>query len=52
MLAFPSHSDMKRPTDHVPKALLHKPVAGDREVLPGRDDVPNKAANPAHPPAA
>lgn len=35
-VSFPSHSDMKRPTDHVPKALPHKPVAGDREVLPGR----------------
>lgn len=38
MFAVLSHSDMNCPTDHVSKALLHKPVDGDSKVLSGRWD--------------
>lgn len=35
------------PTDHLPKAALCRPVAGDRETHLMRDDSPNKPASSA-----
>lgn len=50
MLVFPSHSDMNWPTDHV----LHTRQCGWWQGSAFRqvDNVPHKAANSAHPPAA